>query len=370
VQARHAARRVPPAFSRGPAGRLTVLDSARLEGPDDPGALFTHLVNLGITDGLPVIPPTDRNVQEMIDYVGLPPSELIATIPPENGAATIEKLAINAVMAGCLPEYFPVVIAAIRAVADPAFDLLGIQTTTNPVSPVVVVNGPIRNRIGIACGRGCMGPGFRANATIGRALKLALLNIGACTPGEVSKSIHGYPGRYSFCFGEFEEQSPWEPLHVEMGFDAQRSTVAVFGGQGTQNMYASFTTPEGIVHMTADGMRCYGNNGYLRGVGTPLVVFTPGHAKIFADAGWTKQRVKEALFERTPIPLSQVSSERQVAHPVYETWERDRTLQVCKDASNIAIVVAGGSEPYHLTYIPGFTHPDRVIVKPIDLPAR
>ncbi|HYC46376.1 MAG TPA: hypothetical protein VED01_12955 [Burkholderiales bacterium] len=343
-----------------------MLQSNRLEGPDDAAALFTHMVALGITDGLPVIPPTERNVQEMIDYVRLPADAVIATIPPENGAATVEKLAINAVMAGCLPEYFPVVIAAVRAVADPAFDLLGIQTTTNPVAPVLLVNGPIRNEIGIACGRGCMGPGFRANATIGRALKLALLNIGACPPGEVSKSIHGYPGRFAFCFGELEEESPWEPFHVEMGFDAKQSTVTVFGGQGTQNLYASFTTPEGIVHMTADGMRCYGNNGYLRGVGTPVVVITPGHARIFSAAGWDKRRIKEALFKLTPIPLSHVSSDRQVAHPVYENWERDRMLQVCRDAANIVIVVAGGAEPYHLTYIPSFTHPDKVIIKPIE----
>jgi hypothetical protein len=344
------------------------LTSPPVESPDDIGAFFTHAVGLGITDGLPVIPPTAARVAEMIDYVRLEPSEVIGIIPPEGGAATVEKLAINAVMAGCLPQYLPVLIAAVKAVCHPAFDLLGIQTTTNPVTPVMIVNGPIRNLIGIHCGRGCMGPGFRANATIGRALKLALMNIGACSPGDVSKSIHGYPGRFSFCFGEAEEDSMLEPLHVERGYDRMESTVAVFGGQGTQNMYASFTTPEGIVHMTADGMRCYGNNGYLRGVGTPVVVFTPGHARIFSQAGWDKARIKQELFKLTPLPLSQVSEERQVAHPIYEKWDRNRVLQVCESAENIVIVIAGGPEPYHLTYIPSFTHPDRLIMQKIDIP--
>ena len=345
-----------------------MLTSGRIEGPQDPMSLFTYMVELGITDGLPVIPPTDKDVQAMIDYVGLPADQLVGTIPPENGLATIEKVAINAVMAGCLPEYFPVVLAAIEAVTDPKFDLLGIQTTTNPVSPVLVVNGPIRQQIAINCGRGCMGPGFRANATIGRAVKLALLNIGACTPGEISKSIHGMPGRFTFCFGELEEGSPWAPYHVDMGFRREDSTVTVVGGQGTQNMWCGFATPESIVHMIADGMRFYGSNGYLRGLGAPLIVIGPGHAKIFGDAGWDKRRIREAIFERTALPLSEVPPERQISRPVYESWDRSRTINVCPDASHIMIVVAGGSEPYHLTHIPSFTHPEKPITKVIRLP--
>lgn len=347
-----------------------VLKSKHIDAPDDMSALFTYVVNLGITDGLPVIPPTEKNVQAMIEYVGLSPDEEIAAIPPADGIATVEKLAINAVMAGCLPEYFPVVISAVQALAEPGYNLLAVQTTTNPVSPVLVINGPIRQQIGVACGRGCMGNGFRANATIGRAVKLALRNLGACVPGDVSKSIHGFPGRFAFCFGEFEEESPWEPFHVEKRFKPEQSTVSVFGGQGTQNLYASFTKPEGIVHMVADGMRCYGNNGYLRGTGTPVVVLSPGHARIFAEAGWDKDCIKQELFKLTPIPLSQISEERQVAHPVYENCDRSRSINLCRGPQNIVILVAGGAEPYHLTYIPSFTDPDMVIIKPIDVPQR
>ena len=347
-----------------------MLSSRRIEGPDDPGALFTYMVELGITDGLPVIPPARKDVQAMLDYAGLNGDEVLATIPPGDGIATTEKIAVNAVMAGCLPEYFPVVLAAMEAVTDPAFDLLGIQTTTNPVSPVLVINGPIRNRIGINSGRGCMGPGTRANATIGRAVKLALLNIGGCRPGEISKSIHGMPGRFTFCFGELEEESPWPPCHVEMGFAPEDSTVTVVGGQGTQNMWCGFTTPEAIVHMVADGIRFYGSNGYLRGTGAPLIVMGPGHAKIFHDAGWDKRRIREAIFASTAIPLASIPDERQISRPVYEGRDRRGTINVCPDPSHIMIVVAGGSEPYHLTHIPSFTHPEKPITKVIRVPDR
>jgi hypothetical protein len=342
--------------------------SKQLDAPDDPAELFTHMVGLGITDGLPVIPPIKKYVQAMIDYVGLLPHEEIGPVPPDGGIATIEKLAINAVMAGCLPEYFPVVMAAMRAVTDPAFDLLGIQTTTNPVTPVLLINGPIRTRIGINCGRGCMGPGFRANATIGRALKLALLNIGSCPPGEVSKSIHGFPGRFTFCFGELEEESPWEPFHVEIGFRREQSTVSVFGGSGSLNMWIGFSTPEAVTHTIADGMRAYGTNGYLRGTGVPVVVMGPGHAKIYSKAGWSKQRIKQELFRLTPIPLTHIPDEPQISRPVYENLDRSRSINLCRRAEEIVILVAGGPEPYHLVYLPSFTHPDKMITKPIDVP--
>ena len=347
---------------------MTTLSSRRIDGPDDMAALFTRMVELGYSDGLPVIPPTERLVAAMIEHVGLAPEKVIGVVAPEDGMATVEKLAINAVMAGCLPEYFPVVIAAIDAVCDPRFDLLGIQTTTNPVTPVLIINGPIRTKLGIHGGRGCMGPGFRANATIGRAVKLALRNIGACPPGEVAKSIHGMPGRFTFCFAELEEASPWEPFHVEQGYDVRQSTVSVVGGQGTINMWIGFSTPQSICHSIADGMRFYASNGYLRGSGIPVVVMGPGHASLFAKAGWTKKRIKDEIFGLTPIPLSHIPDERQISRPVYEDWSRDRSINVCRKADDIVILVAGGSEPYHLTYIPSFTHPEVVITKTIDEP--
>src|ERR1700730_17999819 len=177
---------------------MSGLVSARFKVTNDFGAAFTDMCERGFTDGLPVIPPTEAAVRAMLDAVGMQPNELIAVVPPEGGPATAEKVAVNAVMAGCLPEYFPVVIAAMRAVTEPKFNLLGVQTTTNPVGPVLIINGPVRTALKINSGRVCLGPGWRANATIGRALRLCLLNIGGCPPGEVDKAIHGMPGKFTF----------------------------------------------------------------------------------------------------------------------------------------------------------------------------
>jgi len=342
---------------------MTHLASRRLEAPADFRAVFDDMCRRGFTDGLPVIPPTEPLVREMLDAAAMAPDEQIAVVPPEGGPASAEKVAINAVMAGCLPEYFPVVVAALRAVTQPQFNLLGIQTTTNPVGPVLVVNGPVRQRIGVQCGRGCMGPGFRANATIGRALRLVLLNIGGCPPGDVDKAIHGMPGKFAFCFGELEEESPWAPLHVEQGCDARESAVTAFGGQGTQNIYAAMLEPADIVHILADGMRCYGNNGYLRACGSPLIVLSPGHARIFADAGWDKKRIRDELFERTKIPRRNIPSAPQLSVPVYTDYGPDEMCLLCTSPEDIRIVVAGGPEAYHITYIPSFGTTDPCTAK-------
>jgi hypothetical protein len=331
---------------------MTTLNSARIRVDGDIGAVFTDMVERGITDGLPVIPPTETAVRAMLGAQA--PDALIAVLPPERGPATAEKIAINAVMAGCLPEYFPVVLAAIRAVAEPKFNLLGIQTTTNPVTPVLLINGPIRKTLGVNCGRGCLGPGTRANATIGRAMRLCLLNIGGCPPGDVDKAIHGMPGKFAFCFGENEEDSPWAPFHVDNGCARNDSTVTAIGGQGTQNIYAACHDPADVAHMLADGMAVMGNNGYLRAVGNPLVILSPGHARLFADAGWDKVRLQQELFERTKIPRKRFPRAAQLSKPVYNDYADDEPCLLCQRAEDILIVVAGGPEAYHITYVPNF----------------
>ena len=334
-----------------------------LDLPDDPLAFFDRIEALGLTDGLPVIPPLPAYVDQMLAAAGLPADEPVASVPPEGSVATVAKLAVSAVMAGCRPEYFAVVVAAMRALATPRYNLLAVQTTTNPVTPVLVVNGPVRTRIGLACGRGCLGNGFRANATIGRAIKLALLNLGGCTPGEVSKATHGFPGRYAFCFGELEEQSPWLPMSTDLGHDAGRDTVTVFAAQGTQSVYACFLQAESILHMLADGMRCYGNNGYRRSTGNPVVVLSPGHARIFHEQGWDKPRIREALWRMTHIPLAQMNTEPQLSPSAYDALEDGSgSVALCARPEDIAIVVAGGPEAYHLTYLPSFSSSDTVTV--------
>src|SRR5436853_3105920 len=191
----------------------------------------------GVTDGLPVVPPTRARVARAIAASGRGPDELVGLVPPNYGRATVEKVAVNAVMAGCRPEYLPVVIAAVEAVCDEAFDLHGVSATTNAPSPLVVVNGPIRGALDINCGAGVFGPGWRANATIGRALRLVCVNLGGAAPGVISMSTLAHPGRYTYCIGEREEASPWESLAVEHGFAPGDSTGAVLAADARLGVY-------------------------------------------------------------------------------------------------------------------------------------
>ena len=199
--------------------------------PDDPvEVLFAR----GVTDGLPVVPPTAARVAAAVTASGRSPAELIAEMPPRYGRATVQRIAINAVMAGCRPDYLPVVLAAVEAMCDDRFCLLGVSGTTDAVAPLVIVNGPIRRALDINAGAGVFGPGWRANATIGRAVRLCWVNIGGAQPGVISMSTFGGPSRYSACIGENEEASPWEPLHVEHGFDHADSTMAVMAAEAPQ----------------------------------------------------------------------------------------------------------------------------------------
>ena len=203
----------------------------RMSDADD---AFDVLYARGVTDGLPVIPPTAARVRAAVEASGRRGDEVIGLVAPRYGRATVEKIAINAVMAGCRPEYLPVVIAAVEAICDPAFALVGVSGTTDAVTPLVILNGPVRRALDVNCGAGVFGAGWRANATIGRALRLVWANVGGATPGLLSMSTFAQPGRYSYCIGEHEEASPWEPLHVEHGFAGRDSTVAVLAAEAPQ----------------------------------------------------------------------------------------------------------------------------------------
>jgi hypothetical protein len=301
----------------------------------------------------------------MLNYVAMNFNDVVADfVPPEGGVATAGKLAANTVMAGCLPEYFPVVIAAVKAMVEPKFNLLGIQATTNPVAPMLIVNGPIRNQLEINGGRGALGPGWRANATIGRAIRLILLNIGGAKPGEVDKATIGQPGKYTFCLGEFEEQSPWEPFHVEQGFSAQDSTATVIGVQGTQSVIAAYSQPESILKMLANAMSAYGNNNYVMFGGNPVLALCPGYANIFHKTGWSKNNIKEWLYEHTKIHISELPDEpHMILRPEYMTMDGDY-LCLCKKPEDLVVIVAGGPEPYHAAYFPNFGDTE-LSIKPI-----
>ena len=203
-------------------GTLTL--GASVPSPPTPTLFLDVAERQGWGDGLPLIPPTADLVQAMFDGSAEPPAAVVGVVEPRRGEATIEKIAVNAVMAGCKPEYFPAVVAAVRAVCEPRFNLYALNTTTCCATPALMINGPARHALGIECGYSCLGHNGRANATIGRALRLVMRNVGGAIPGAVSKSTFGQPGRVSLCFGEWEEKSPWEPFHVRRGFqrDAER----------------------------------------------------------------------------------------------------------------------------------------------------
>ena len=331
------------------------LTSEVVESADALEAVNDLIMERGWGDGLPVIPPTEDRVRRMVDASGREPKDLVGFLDPEGGAATVEKVAINAVMAGCHPDYMPVVVAAIEAIADEAFLLHGVQTTTNPVAPLLIVNGPIRERLGINSGKGTLGPGWRANATIGRAVRLVMLNIGGARPIEVDQASHGMPGKFTMCLGENEEESVWAPLHVDRGFAAGVSTVTAVGIQGTTNNLTAFKKPENVLNMIADSMSYWGSNNVLLAGGTPVVLLTPGHAKMMHDAGWSKEQVRDYLFEHSKIHRSRLPSDELTNLNLEPTfiWDSDY-LCTARKAEDLLIVVTGGPEPYHAVFCPSF----------------
>src|SRR5438132_1303302 len=193
---------------------------------------FDVLYARGVTDGLPVVPPTAARVRAAVEASGRAAEELIGLVAPRLGRATVEKIAINAVMAGCRPEYLRAVIAGVEAICDPAFALVGISGTTDAVAPLLILNGPVRRALEVNCAAGVFGPGWRANATIGRAVRLVWANVGGAAA--TSMSTFAQTGRYSYCIGEHEEESPWEPLHVEHGFTPGASTVSALAAEAPQ----------------------------------------------------------------------------------------------------------------------------------------
>lgn len=320
-------------------------------------AAYEYAYEQGWTDGLPVIPPTPARVAAMVAGSGLPAGQVVGRVASKGGEATVERIAINAVMAGCRPDYMPVLIAAVEAMTAPKFELAGIQTTTNPVCLVMVLNGPVRERLDVNCSNGCLGPGWRANATLGRAIRLVQLNIGGAIPGAVSKSTHGQPGRFSFCFGEWEERSPWAPWHVERGFAKDDSVVTMLTASGTTNMTNSQSrTADGLLRTFSQTMEQIGsiNMWPFFGVGEMALIVNPQHADMFAAEGMTKDDIRRELLARTSrVPLERWPVE---FHEDYLRTGRvvDGCTPLAARAEQFQIIVAGGESGLHTVFLPSF----------------
>jgi hypothetical protein len=341
-------------------GELLDAPGAVIEAEDDFESLNRLYVERGWGDGLPLVPPSERRVGEMLSYWDRPWDQPVAKIPPRWGEATPLRLAANAVMAGCRPEYFPLFVLAIEALCEEPFNLYGIQTTTHQCAPLAIVNGPIGRELGVNGGHNAFGPGCPANATIGRAIRLALLNIGGGVPGVGDMSTFGSPAKYSYCVAENEPASPWEPLHVERGYPKDATTVTMIGAEGPHNVNDhESVTGKGILSMIAGTMAITGANDATLGGGEPIVVMGPEHAATVAADGYSKLDVKRCLYENAQVPFSRFSDEyveRRLKAKFPERFAHagaGATVPLVKRAEDIMIVVIGGAGK-HSAFIPTF----------------
>ena len=255
----------------------------------------------GWTDGLPVVPPTPARVLRMLAGTSRRPDEVLGLMPPDLVPCTVEKVAINAVMAGCKPEYLPVVLAAVEAALVDEFGMHGILCTTMFAGPLVIVNGPLARRVGVNSGVNALGQGHRANASIGRALQLVIRNVGGGRPGEVDRATLGTPGKYTFCFAEAED-SVWEPLSVQRGFSRETSTVTLFAGEGVQGVVDQKSrTPESLAKSFALCLRAV-DHPKLAMAGDAVLVVSPDHCRVFIEAGWSKARLLDELTALLLLP--------------------------------------------------------------------
>ena len=264
------------------------------------------LYERGWTDGLPVVPPTEARVLAMLEGTDRDPDEIVALIPPDLKACPVEKVAINAVMAGCKPEYLPVVLTAVEAACTETFNMHGLLATTMTAGPVLVVNGPIRKALGMNAGRNVFGQGNRPNSTIGRALQLVVRNVGGGRPGEIDRATFGNPGKVGFCFAEDEEGSPWSPLSTDLGVEAGRSSVTLFAGEGPRTIVDQLARdPESLARSFAMNLRSLHHPKAVMAFDCLLAV-GPEHARVFAEAGWSKSQLIARLHELLLIPTKEL----------------------------------------------------------------
>jgi hypothetical protein len=325
----------------------------------------------GWTDGLPIVAPTLARVEAMLQYSPVSADHAIGELEPMLGVATAEKLAANAVMAGCLPEYFPVVLAATRALLDPSFNLLGVQTTDENVAPLLIVSGPIAGRLGINSGIGALGPGWQANATIGRALRLIMSNIGGGWPGVVSLAGIGQPARYTLCIAEEEGESPWAPLRVDAGFALGDSTVTLMRAECCINVTGGL---DDIASVMASAVSAF---SVLHG-GRVGVLIAPYTAKRLAAEGWSKADVSRYLFEHARIRTEAwrqfwVCQQIAVSYGVPDWVKREEqtgSIPIVEHPGDIVVFVAGGNAPIpQHVYFPTWGFPPCRVILPVSVPA-
>ena len=294
------AERLAALHGAEPALRSRSIELGEVEDP------FETCFARGWTDGLPVVPPERARVVRMLAGTSRSPDEVVGVVAPDLVPCTVEKVAVNAVMAGCLPEYLPVVLACVEAACTEEFNWHGLAATTYFSGPVVVVNGPLRRRLGMNSGMNVLGQGNRANSTIGRALQLTLRNVGGARPGEVDRCTLGNPGKLSFCFAEDEEGSPWESLAIERGVPPGSSAVTLFAGEGPRGIVDQQSrAPESLARSLAMALRSVAHPKLVLGFDA-VVIVSPEHGRVFREAGWSKARLRQELHAILTLPVGEL----------------------------------------------------------------
>ncbi len=345
--------------------------AATFSAPDEHSAL-EQLHEAECTDGLPVVIPTPQRVDRLVLAAGLDADLVLGEVGPSFGVATIEKVCTNAVMAGCLPDHIPVVIAIVRALLQPEFDLPEVQGTTHAIAPLVIVNGPARLQAGLASTWGALGPGHRANASIGRAVRLILMNIGGARPGRSDMALLGQPGKWGMTLAEDEEHSPFEPMHVDLGFGLDDSTVTVLGVEGPHSVISVVdgddpTSADRLLNSLAASITNLGSNNHLFRRGSVAVALNPDHASALAKAGHNRTSIQSALFERA----GQTRKTLRDLNPSFLSpgGEDDDFVRTLTKPEDVLVFQAGGGGLYSVVF-PSWgagKHGNRWLVERVEL---
>ena len=321
--------------------------------PRDAAGWIEYYYSRGWSDGLPLVPPSRQSVQAMLDAGGVAGDTLLGEIPERHARLPADKVAINAVMAGCRPEYFPVLIAAVKGLCDPAFFYHGPAASTGGSSIALIVNGPIAARLDINAGDNAFGPGWRANATIGRALRLVMMNVLNTRPGLLDRATLGTPGKYTFCFAEREAQHPWEPFHVWRGFRREESTVTLYANNSLYGLYNQLAaSPEPLLLGFADAI-CNLATPNVYGFNETLLVLAGEHTAVLRKAGWSRLQVQEFLIAHARRRVADFKRAGRLpgarAPRDEETWR-----YVIEKPEDLLIVCAGGAAGSWSACLPGW----------------
>lgn len=357
-----------PLAAQFPRQRVEVVKAP--DGGDAASHVNALYIARGWTDGLPVVPPTTARVKAMLAFTDRAAHDSLGEVDPLKGLATVEKIAANAVMAGCRAAYFPVVLAAVEAILDPVFNMRGVQTTDENVAPLLIVNGPVARALDINVSFGALGPGWQANASIGRAIRFVMNNLGGGWPGAVSFAGLGHPGRYTLCLAENEAQSPWAPLHTDVGFTADQSTVTVTRAESVINVTGGLAEIASVMGSSASAFQVLWQ-------GKATVILAPATAAELARRGMSKADVRQWLYDNARWP-----TEQWRASWIYKTMQADRWqpwvieaaetrgIPPVRSPDDIVLIVAGGDVPIaQHVYCPSWGFPPCAVTRQVQLPA-